>query len=56
VSVADVVALRLCRTKLLDALSAAQQAELPRVERQLAEQQRRRLHNALQVGWGCFPF
>lgn len=48
VSVADVVALRLCRTKLLDALSAAQQAELPRVERQLAEQQRRRLHNALQ--------
>lgn len=48
VSSADVVTLRLCRTKLLDALLAAQQAELPRVERQLAEQQRRRLHNALQ--------
>lgn len=49
---ADVVSLRLCRTKLLDALSSAQRAELPRIERQLAEQQRRRLHNALQAPRG----
>jgi len=46
----DLLTLRQARTKLLDALAAAQREELPRSERSLAEQQRRRLHNALQVG------
>ena len=32
----------------MNALAEAQAAELPRVERGIAEQQRRRLHNALQ--------
>ena len=48
VSMTDLLTLRQARTKLLDALAAAQREELPRSERSLAEQQRRRLHNALQ--------
>ncbi|CAJ1395522.1 unnamed protein product [Effrenium voratum] len=48
VATTDVATLKQARTKLLNALAAAQEAELPRVERSVAEQQRRRLHNALQ--------
>lgn len=44
----DISALRSARTALLDAIALAQRAGLPRVERLVAEEQRRRLHDALQ--------